>query len=132
MKYVIMLFFLGLANISFSQKWRELANDYDINLYDVVEEAEIYFKNIDKTKKGSGWKSYQRWLYENEPKYYPSGKRNTISPYFVANQYKKIIESNSVSNRTIFNNGWEELGPYYIEEVTGHYSVGLGFVCLSI
>jgi photosystem II stability/assembly factor-like uncharacterized protein len=126
MKYVIMLFFLGLANISFSQKWRELANDYDINLYDVVEEAEIYFKNIDKTKKGSGWKSYQRWLYENEPKYYPSGKRNTISPYFVANQYKKIIESNSVSNRTIFNNGWEELGPYYIEEVTGHYSVGLG------
>ena len=23
---------------------------------------------------------------------------------------------------------WEELGPYYIEEVTGHYAVGLGRV----
>ena len=26
------------------------------------------------------------------------------------------------------NNSWNELGPYYIEEVTGHYAVGLGRV----
>ena len=28
-------------------------NDYNINLYDVVEEAESYFQNIDKSKKGA-------------------------------------------------------------------------------
>lgn len=128
MKYFISLLFIGIVQLSFAQQWKKLANDLEVNLYDVVEEAEIYFKNIDKSKKGSGWKNYQRWLYENEPKYYPSGKRNTINPYFVAKEYKNFIENNTVANQTTFNNSWEELGPYYIEEVTGHYAVGLGRV----
>ena len=34
-----------------------MANDININLYDVVAEAEAYFQNIDITKKGSGWKA---------------------------------------------------------------------------
>ena len=34
-----------------------MANDININLYDVVAEAEAYFENIDITKKGSGWKA---------------------------------------------------------------------------
>ena len=103
-----------------------MANDLNVNLYDVVEEAEEYFKNIDKTKKGSGWKAYQRWLYENEPKYYPSGNRNTVEPNFVSQEFKEFISKNTDSNKSNFDNGWEELGPYYIEEVTGHYAVGLG------
>jgi len=80
MKTFLTVVILGLFHFSFSQKWKEMANDQNINLYDVVYEAEAYFKNINKSKKGSGWKGYQRWLYENEPKYYPSGIRNTISP----------------------------------------------------
>lgn len=102
-----------------------MANDYNINLYDVVEEAESYFQNIDKSKKGSGWKKYQRWLYENEPKFYPSGDRSNTDPYHSSKEFKKFLK-NSNSNRLEFNNGWQELGPHYIEEVTGHYAVGLG------
>ena len=82
--------------------------------------------HIDKAKKGSGWKAYQRWLYENEPKYYPSGVRNNIESNFVAKEYKEFLSKNPSSNKSNFENGWEELGPYYIEEVTGHYAVGLG------
>ena len=103
-----------------------MADDPNINLYDVVDEAERYFQNIDKSKKGSGWKGYQRWLYENEPKYYPSGNRNIIKSDFVSKEYKEFISKNTGSNKSTFDNGWEELGPYYIEEVTGHYAVGLG------
>ena len=55
-----------------------MADDININLYDVIDEAESYFESIDITKKASGWKAYQRWLYENEPKYYPSGKVEKI------------------------------------------------------
>ena len=99
MKYLISFIFFGIVHFSFAQQWKKLANDLEVNLYDVVEEAEIYFKNIDKSKKGSGWKSYQRWLYENEPKYYPSGNRNTINPYFVAKEYKNFIENNTVANQ---------------------------------
>ncbi len=79
-----------------------MANDINVNLYDVVAEAEVYFKNIDKTKKGSGWKAYQRWLYENEPKYYPSGVRNNVKSDFVAKQYKEFISKNPSSNKSNF------------------------------
>ena len=47
-----------------------MINDPSINVYEVVAEAESYFQNIDKNAKGSGWKAYNRWLYENEPKFY--------------------------------------------------------------
>ena len=126
MKNLILLLAISTFNFSFSQQWKEMANDININLYDVVAEAEAYFENIDKTKKGSGWKAYQRWLYENEPKYYPSGVRNNVKSNFVSKEYKEFLSKSSVTNKSGFENGWEELGPYYIEEVTGHYAVGLG------
>ena len=34
-----------------------MASDLSFNVYDVVKEAEKYFETIDKSKKGSGWKS---------------------------------------------------------------------------
>ena len=41
-----------------------MINDPSINVYEIVEEAESYFQTIDKNAKGSGWKAYNRWLYE--------------------------------------------------------------------
>ena len=69
MRHLLTIFIIGVFNFSFSQEWKNMADDININLYDVVAEAEAYFENIDITKKGSGWKAYQRWLYENEPKF---------------------------------------------------------------
>lgn len=102
-----------------------MINDPSINVYEVVAEAESYFQNIDKNAKGSGWKAYNRWLYENEPKFYPSGDRSNVDPYFVSKEY---LKNNILQEKSLFDNGWEELGPYYIEQVTGHYAVGLGRV----
>ena len=126
MRHLLTIFIIGVFNFSFSQEWKNMADDININLYDVIAEAEAYFENIDITKKGSGWKAYQRWLYENEPKFYPSGVRNNVKSDFVAKEYKEFISKNNIQNKSNFDNGWEELGPYYIEEVTGHYAVGLG------
>ena len=36
-------------NSTFSQQWKEMANDININIYDVVAEAEAHFETIDKT-----------------------------------------------------------------------------------
>ncbi len=102
-----------------------MINDPSINVYEIVAEAESYFQNIDKEAKGSGWKAYNRWLYENEPKFYPSGDRSNVDPFFVSKQY---LKNNILHQRSLFDDGWEELGPYYIEQVTGHYAVGLGRV----
>ena len=119
--------FISLISISlYSQDWKEMANNNNYNFYEVVDEAESYFEGRDKLKKGSGWKHYKRWAYENEPKFYPSGVRDSIDPYFTSKEFKKFL-FNQQKSSTI-NNSWAELGPYYIEEVTGHYAVGLGRV----
>ena len=55
MRFLSIIFAIVFVNFSFSQQWKEMANDINVNLYDVVAEAESYFKNIDKSKKGSGW-----------------------------------------------------------------------------
>ena len=91
MRFFLLIFFALFANSAFSQQWKEMANDININIYDVVAEAEAYFEAIDKTKKGSGWKAYQRWLYENEPKYYPSGERNIVKSNFVSDGFKDFL-----------------------------------------
>lgn len=102
--------------------------DPSYNIYEVVDAAEAYFENIDKNIKGSGWKKYQRWLFENEPKFYPSGDRMQVDPYYASKAYKNFLKTNPSAQKSIFDSEWEELGPYYIEEVTGHYAVGLGRV----
>ena len=120
--------FLFFSNIIFSQSWKDMLDDSSYNVYDVVNEAESYFQNIDITKKGSGWKKYQRWLFENEPKFYPSGDRTQVDPHYPSKAYKHFLKTNPTAQKSIFESEWEELGPYYIEEVTGHYAVGLGRV----
>ena len=111
-----------------AQDLKQMMEDPSYNIYEVVDAAEVYFENIDKNKKGSGWKKYQRWLFENEPKFYPSGDRTQVDPYYASKAYKNFLKINPLAQKSIFDAEWEELGPYYIEEVTGHYAVGLGRV----
>ena len=54
------------------------------------------------------------------------GDRNTVESNFAAKEFKNFVSNNSPLKKSFFDNGWEELGPHYIEEVTGHYAVGLG------
>ena len=87
---IAILFF---HNSIFSQKYKEMMNDNSFNFYDVVKEAESYFKTIDVTKKGSGYKQFMRWAVGNEYKYYPSGDRLAVDPEFVIKAYKKNLSS---------------------------------------
>ena len=64
--FIVFLFCSQLVN---AQGWKEMLDDPSYSIYEVVDEAESYFENVDKYKKGSGWKKYQRWLFENEPKF---------------------------------------------------------------
>lgn len=108
-----------------AQEYKTLIANPSINFYEVCESAEEHFKTIDKTVKGSGWKGYQRWKHANEAKYFPSGDRSQEDPQFVAKEYAKILKTQK-NNKTQFTNGWEQLGPLYIDSITGHYSAGLG------
>ena len=104
-----------------------MMNDNSINFYDVCKEAERYFETHDKGK-GSGWKGYQRWKNANEYKFYPDGDRSNIDPFFVENAFKAFKTKGATTDKSLFGTGWNELGPFRIDSVSGQYSVGLGRV----
>lgn len=127
-------FFGAIALLFFSpintnaQEYRDMMEDYNFNYYEVVSAAEDYFATHDKGK-GSGYKQYLRWKYENEGKFFPSGDRKSVSPYFVENAYQKIKnESVYYGSRSSNQASWIELGPWDANNVTSHYSQGIGRV----
>src|SRR5210317_830460 len=99
--------------------------DPSVNFYEVCEAAEAYFETVDKDKKGSGWKGYQRWKSENESKFYPSGDRDNVDPYLPQKSLQRL-KSERGDEKTLFPEGWVELGPANIDSITSHYSTGLG------
>ena len=127
--FLILLFTL-ISSTAFGQRsYKELMKDNSVNFYEVCEVADAYFETIDKHEKGSGWMGYQRWKNANESKYYPSGDRSEIDPYYASKGFGRFIEENPVSEeKYLFDDGWEEVGPVDIDSITGHYSAGLGRV----
>ncbi|MDG1841416.1 MAG: GEVED domain-containing protein [Crocinitomicaceae bacterium] len=124
MRFFFICFFSFLGLNTFSQAdYKQMMDDYSINFYEVCKAAEKYFETHDKEVKGSGWKPFQRWKNANEFKYYPDGDRSKVGPYFVENEFQKFQNN---TPKTLYPNGWNELGPLIIDSLTGHYSVGLG------
>lgn len=106
-----------------------MMEDFSVNFYTVCDSADAYFKTIDITKKGTGYKQYLRWKNNNESKYYPTGNR-LIDHYTPQKEYARIQkETNNDSNNrntVLTNSGWIELGPFQVGQITGHYAPGLG------
>lgn len=116
-------------NSSAQSNYKHMMQDMSVNFYEVCAAADAYFETHDKGK-GSGWKGYQRWRSENESKYYPSGDRSQSDPLFAAHAYQDFIKRNgkpSSAGRS-FDNGWRELGPWNVDNITSHYSPGIGRV----
>lgn len=87
----VFLFLISLSG--FSQDYKEMMRDPSVNFYDVVREAEQYFENNPKGKV-SDYTPFQRWKYENEPHYYPSGIRNQSSQLLAQKAYEDYVVRN--------------------------------------
>ena len=125
MKIATLLIIISASFSCLSQlNYKEMMTDMSINFYGVCEAADLYFETHPKGK-GSGWKGYQRWKNDNEYKYYPSGDRNNIDPYFVKNQFEQFQQASSTP-KSLFPTGWKELGPISPGQITGHYAFGMG------
>lgn len=117
-----------ISTVGFAQDYKDLMNDYSVNFYEVVAEAESYFASIDTRKKGSGLKQFERWRNENEPLFYPSGDRSQFDPLYA----RKAFDSYQKNYPTLVSqsknrlDGWRELGPNSVDNITGHYAAGIG------
>ncbi|OOG75172.1 GEVED domain-containing protein [Flavobacterium sp. A45] len=133
-KHNLMLCFSIITLGLNAQEYKSMMYDNNVNFYDVVKEAERYFDGLGpgkKHEKGSGYKQYQRWVYENESSYYPTGVRNNVDLYAVFNTSAKaksqsIFSKRSSSNKIMQSEPWVARGPDRIGTVGSHQSVGLG------
>jgi GEVED domain/Secretion system C-terminal sorting domain len=127
-KILILLFIISFFQSGNAQTYKMMMDDLSYNFNTVCDSADAYFKTH-STGKGSGWKDYQRWKYNNFGKYYPSGDRKNADQFIAKKAYESILLSQAAnkSNSSLLNN-WTELGPRNIGQVTGHYAVGLGII----
>jgi photosystem II stability/assembly factor-like uncharacterized protein len=123
---VVLLISLSSSNLfAQSVSYKEMMNDMNYNFYEVVNAANAYFDKNGR-EEGSGWKGFERWRNENESKFYPTGERANVDFYQVTKQYKEIVSEQGLKTKTSFDNGWNELGPWDANNVTSHYSPGIG------
>jgi len=128
---IVTTIFLALSTVfwAFGQQptYKSMMYDNTYNFYDVVDSANAYF-STHGTGEGSGHKPFQRWVNENESKFYPSGDR--LNAYYdgarIAHQQLKHTRSTTLG-KTV-KDGWEELGPWEANNITSHYSPGIGRV----
>jgi photosystem II stability/assembly factor-like uncharacterized protein len=106
------------------QKYKAMMEDPTFSILQVKAEAEAWFETHG-TEEGSGYKGYQRWLWANELMFGPEGKRSNVDPYFLEKEWDNIQEN---MEKVAVSSGWQDLGPYSIDSITGHYSAGLGRV----
>lgn len=121
----ILLNFSAFAQQTISYK--EMMEDNSYNFYEVVEKANLYFDENGRGK-GSGWKVFERWRNENESKFAPTGDRKNVDFSIVSTAYRNIAASQINKTKTSLDNGWNELGPWDANNVTAHYSPGIGRV----
>ncbi len=118
-----------IATLGFGQEksYKWMMDDINYNFYEVVDSAEVYFDK-NGTGKGSGWKGYQRWKNENESKYFPSGDRLNAYDLGAIESYRNVSNGRVNKHGKALENGWEELGPWDANNITSHYSPGIGRV----
>lgn len=113
------------AELSTKAELEQIMDDPTVNYYDVVKAGHTYYEHVDLSVKGTGYKQFHRWLNANEYKYYPSGDRENIDPYFALNQYKSFIKEQGAF-KTLSTNPWNDLGPYSITYLTQSKNPGIG------
>jgi len=118
--------FLLTYQVNAQKAYKDMMYDMSVNFYDVCKEADKYYESHPQGK-GSGWKGYQRWKEWNESRYYPSGDRSNIDPYFMTKAYEVFLKNNPPV-KSSFPSGWNDLGPYDANNITSHYSPGIGRV----
>ena len=112
-------FAFGTENTGGTPKFIKMMKDPRVNFFDVKKEADNYFKNRDKGR-GSGWKQFKRWEYFWGERLYPSGERSNLSnPAEEMANFTQNYASIQAAN-------WVCLGPSDYQNITGHWSPGLG------
>ena len=114
-KNFFLFLFCSLAFISPAQQVLELMERTDLTLREVEIRANRYFDSAG-TGRGTGYKQFQRWLYER--KFHTDENGNYISLQTDWNNYRQSLPS--LTNNNLPDAGsWTELGPWGWNRTSG-------------
>jgi len=111
----LLLLFSFSINATAQQKIFELMERTDLTLQEVVRSADRYFDSAG-TGRGTGYKQFQRWLYER--KFHTDENGNYISPQTDWANYQASLPSLN-SNNIVAAGNWTELGPWGWNRTSG-------------
>lgn len=107
LKRAFFLLLLTRALTSFGQTdIFQLMERTDLSLSEIERQADLYFQQ-NGTGPGSGYKHYQRWLYER--RFHTDGQGMFIAPETEDKAYYDALRKMQVASRAGFQ--WKELGP---------------------
>lgn len=113
-KHTPFLFLLFFCLTLQAQRYKEMMDDTQHNVYDVIKAGATYFKGREKGK-GSGWKQFQRWIIDNEPVFFPTGDRCNYKadlPYLLGKQKLTAHNLKKSAKAAATKINWTEIGPY--------------------
>lgn len=87
---------------------KKSAKSSDLTIDEISKNAEAYFKTIDKNKKGSGLKPFERWKYHWSFYTDKNGKIKPAADLWNAWEQKKALKNNSKASES----NWTALGPF--------------------
>jgi PKD repeat protein len=117
--FLVLCLFISLNVAAQTPKHIKMMKDKKVNFFDVVKEADKYFKNRDKGR-GSGWKQFKRWEYYMGQRLYPTGERTGLAD--LAQEYADF-NAGSATEATV---NWVELGPNTFQNNSGSWNPGIG------
>jgi photosystem II stability/assembly factor-like uncharacterized protein len=135
---LILISITSFAQIPQNAPWTE-AIDTNSKLtsesYNAIQEKGMeYFSTKDKSKKGSGYKPFNRWLEYRAHYVDKTGKLTTAENLWQAWEQKRAMENseNSQNRSTQVVSNWQSVGPYSFID-SGSWSSGQGRVnCMTI
>lgn len=128
MKKSIQILFILIILISsvFAQKWVDMIEKKDVNLYEIQKEFYEYWKDK-KHEKGKGWKQFKRWEYFWQKRVFPTGE--FPAPDITAKEFLKYKEQkNNFKNLKVRSN-WTPMGPFSWNTIS--YNPGIGRINCS-
>jgi photosystem II stability/assembly factor-like uncharacterized protein len=130
MRNVLRLLFLslclGIAVIVQGQPFKYKYYDPNVNVNVLIQEAEAWFKE-NGTGPGKGWKGYQRWRYEFERRFYPTGDRSQFDPQIAAKEYALFKANQPTAKVAGVGGHWTFKGPWDASNILPpNWAAGLG------
>jgi photosystem II stability/assembly factor-like uncharacterized protein len=114
---ILVAIFIVFILVQFNAKGQSVTVDPNAkapNFTQIQQQFTDYFKNIDKTQKGTGYKPFKRWEWFWGQRTFPTGEfPNPMVNYIEFNDVQAKFEKYNKINRIEQQESWSCLGPMY-------------------